>query len=98
MLFHLQLLMQPAMLQKSAMSATVMICSGSVADSKNMVASVRKSGDNKAVIELEKKGQTMYVAEGDLLKRSYAVSQNGRQVAQVHPSCEKPLLIYTFHV
>ena len=39
----------------------------------------------------------MYVAEGDLLKRSYTVSRNGTQVAQVHPSYEKPLLIYTFH-
>lgn len=60
-----------------------MICAGSVADSKNMVASVRKSGDDKAVIELEKKGQTTFVAEGQLLQRNYTVSQNGKQVAQV---------------
>ena len=71
------------LLQKRDISATVMICSGSLADSKNLVATVRKSGDNKAVIELEKKGQTMYVAEGNLLQRTYIVSQNGKQVAQV---------------
>ena len=48
-----------------------------------MIASVRKSGDSKATLELEKKGQTTYVAEGQLLQRNYTVSQNGKQVAQV---------------
>lgn len=66
------------------MSATVMICAGSEADSKSMVASVRKSSENRAVIEVEKKGWTKYVAEGDLLQRNYAVTQNGKQVAQVY--------------
>lgn len=60
-----------------------MICSGAEADSKNMVASVRKSAENRAVIEVEKKGWTKYVAEGDLLQRNYIVTQNGKQVAQV---------------
>ena len=64
-----------------------MICAGSVADSKNIVASVRKSSDKKAIIELEKKGQTSYVAEGQLLQRNYIVSQNGKQVAQVCIMC-----------
>ena len=57
-----------------------------------MVASVRKSGDKKAVIELEKKGQTMYVAEGQLLQRNYTVSQNGKQVAQVRVYCKQHCL------
>ncbi|KAL3136428.1 hypothetical protein ABBQ38_005684 [Trebouxia sp. C0009 RCD-2024] len=69
--------------RKTAMSATVMICAGSEADSKSMVASVRKSSETRAVIEVEKKGWTKYVAEGDLLQRNYAVTQNGKQVAQV---------------
>lgn len=49
-----------------------------------MVASVRKSSETRAVIEVEKKGWTKYVAEGDLLQRNYAVTQNGKQVAQVY--------------
>lgn len=92
MLAHLQLLMSPMLLQKSAISATVMICAGSVADSKNMVASVRKSSDKKAIIEVEKKGQTSYVAEGQLLQRNYTVSQNGKQVAQVCAFCTQHCL------
>ena len=70
-------------LQKSALTATVMICTGSVADNSNMVASVRKAGENRAVIELEKRVQTKYVAEGSLLQCSYIITQNGQQVAQV---------------
>ena len=82
-LMHACMLMLLWVLQKSALTATVLICAGPVADSSNMVASVRKAGENRAVIELEKRGQTKYVAEGDLLQRSYMVSQNGQQVAQV---------------
>lgn len=69
--------------RKSALTATVMICTGSVADNSNMVASVRKAGENRAVIELEKRVQTKYVAEGSLLQCSYIITQNGQQVAQV---------------
>ena len=81
---HDRLLSPPLLLQKTAMTATVMICTGSEADSKSMVASVRKAAENKAFIEAEKKGWTKYIAEGDLLQRNYIITQNGQQVAQVN--------------
>ena len=60
-----------------------MICSGALLDTKQLVATVRKAGDKKAVIDLEKKSQTEYVIEGDLLQRNYTVKLSSAQVAQV---------------
>jgi hypothetical protein len=73
------------MVQKAAISATVMICAGSVADDRNMVACVRKTGEHKAMIEMEKRGQVQYAIEGDLVQRNYKVMKGGTQVAQVPP-------------
>lgn len=64
-----------------------MICSGASLDTKQLVATVRKAGDKKAVIDLEKKGQTEYIIEGDLLQRNYIVKLSNTQVAQVTLSC-----------
>lgn len=47
------------------------------------MATVRKAGDKKAFINLEKKGQTEYVVEGDLVQRNYTVKLSNVQVAQV---------------
>lgn len=69
--------------KKAAISATIMICAGSVADDRNLVAYVRKTGDRKATLELEKRGQVQYSIEGDLVQRNYNVMKNGTQVAQV---------------
>lgn len=60
-----------------------MICTGSVADDQNLVAYVRRTGDQKAMIDLEKRGQTQYTAEGNLTDRTYVVKKNSTQVAQV---------------
>ncbi|DBB01504.1 TPA: hypothetical protein ACH3X1_000157 [Trebouxia sp. C0004] len=69
--------------KKAAISATVMICAGSVADDRNMVACVRKTGEHQAMIDMEKRGQVQYAIEGDLVQRNYKVMKNGTQVAQV---------------
>jgi uncharacterized protein YxjI len=69
--------------QKAAISATVMICAGSVADDRSMVACVRKTGEHKAMIDMEKRGQVQYSIEGDLVQRNYKVMKSGAQVAQV---------------
>ncbi len=71
------------MVQKAAISATVIICAGSVADDRNMVACVRKTGEHKAMIDMEKRGQVQYAIEGDLVQRNYKVMKSGTQVAQV---------------
>ena len=73
------------MVQKAAISATVMICAGSVADDRNMVACVRKTGEHKAMIDMEKRGQVQYAIEGNLVQRNYKVMKSGTQVAQVPP-------------
>lgn len=70
-----------------------MMCSGASWDTKQLVATVRKAGDKKAFINLEKKGQTEYVLEGDLVQRNYTVKLSNAQVAQVSYlslSCFKP--------
>lgn len=54
-----------------------------MADDRNLVAYVRKTGDQKATIELEKRGQVHYSIEGDLVQRNYKVMKNGSQIAQV---------------
>lgn len=69
--------------KKAAINATMMICAGSVADDRNMVACVRKTGENKATIDMEKRGQVQYAIEGDLVQRNYRVMKSGTQVAQV---------------
>ena len=68
-----------ALLQKSAFN-TVMICAGPVADDRNLIASVTKHGEKKAIIEV--KGATHYFAEGDLFDRNFKITK-GTQVAQV---------------
>jgi len=73
------------LVQKAAISATVMICAGSVADDRNTVACVRKTGEHKAMIDMEKRGQVQYAIEGDLVQRNYKVMKGGTQVAQVPP-------------
>ncbi len=62
-----------------------MVCAGSVADDRNMVACVRKTGEHKAMIDMEKRGQVQYSIEGDLVQRNYKVMKSGTQVAQVPP-------------
>ena len=66
----------------NALNLTIMICSGASLYTKKLVATVRKAGDKKAVIDLEKHGQTEYVVEGDLLQRNYIVKLSNAQVAQ----------------
>lgn len=65
--------------RKSAFN-TVMICAGAVADDRNLIASVTKHGEKKAIIEV--KGATHYFAEGDLFDRNFKITK-GTQVAQV---------------
>lgn len=48
------------------------------------MATVRKAGDKKAIVDLEKQGQTEYVIEGDLAQRNYVVKLTANQVAQVN--------------
>ena len=67
------------LMQKSALN-TVMICAGAVADDRNLIASVTKRGEKKAIIEV--KGATHYFAEGDLFDRNFKITK-GTQVAQV---------------
>ena len=47
------------------------------------MATVRKAGHRKAIVDLEKQGQTEYVIEGDLAQRNYVVKLTATQVAQV---------------
>ena len=70
-------------LQKRAYNPTIIICSGSSTNTNDLVATVRKAGDKKAIIELEKQGQVEYTVEGDLHQRNYIVKLNATQVAQV---------------
>lgn len=77
--------------QKAAISATIMICAGPVADDRYLVAYVRKTGDHKAMIELENWGQVQYSIEGDLVQRNYKVMRNGSQVAQVSVLTRRPI-------
>ena len=58
-----------------------MICAGAVADDRNLVASVVKHGEKKAIIEA--KASTHYFAEGDLFERNFKILKGGVQVAQV---------------
>lgn len=82
-------------LQTIAFNPTVMICSGSSIDTSKLVATVRKAGDKKALIELEKKGQTEYTVEGDLIQRNYMIKLNNTQVAQV--TCQLSMLVPLRH-
>ena len=84
----------------SAINSTIIICSGSSIDTKHLVATVRKAGDKKAVIDLERKGQIEYVIEGDLLQRNYMVKLSNTQVAQVHISmsyCFRCIVSFLHH-
>lgn len=83
--------------KKAAISATIMICAGSVADDHNLVAYVRKTGDHKATIEMEKRGQVQYSVEGELVQRNYKIMRSGTQVAQVMRNDEARAAVTSKH-
>ncbi|KAL3147272.1 hypothetical protein ABBQ32_002763 [Trebouxia sp. C0010 RCD-2024] len=82
----------------AAINPTILICSGSSMDTSKLVATVRKAGNKKAFVELEKKGHIQYTVEGDLLQRNYMVKLNSTQVAQVsHDDMDARVAVTTRH-